>query len=459
MNHELPFESYLISVARPIKITAQKEREQIIREQYYNLFKIPSPKVMIDMLTDSGTGAISNEQLAGIIVGDESYAGSVSFEKMKRAINDITGFNFIIPTHQGRGAENVLHSAIVKDGDVVPGNTHFDTTKAHIEFRRATAVDCTIDESKETSNEHPFRGNLDLKKLEAVFLKTPKEKIPFTLITITCNSGGGQPVSLSNILAVKKLCKKYNIRLFFDMARFAENAYFIKTREKEYQSWPILDICREMFKDADGATMSAKKDAIVAMGGFVALKDEELYQKCATYSILFEGYLTYGGMTGGTMEALAIGLYETTDFHYLQSRITQVHKLGRLIKECGIPLIEPVGGHAVYVDAGKMLPHIPHAQYPAQVLAVALYVKGGIRGVEIGTVLADRDPFTHQERFQDHELLRLAVPRRTFTDNHMAYVASVLGEINKEKDKLKGLKIIWEPPILRHFTCRFAEVD
>lgn len=458
MEQDLPFESYLISAVRPIAITTKEERQQIIQEKHFNFFNIASEKVMLDLLTDSGTGAISNRQLAGIILGDESYAGSSSFERMKAAVKCITGFEYVIPTHQGRGAENVLHSAIIKEGDVVPGNAHFDTTKGHIEFRKARAIDCTIEEAKKASGQHPFKGNLDLGKLEDVLQKYPKEQIPFVLITITCNSGGGQPVSLANILGVKALCKKYGVRLFFDMARFAENAYFIKTREVEYKNWSIRDICLEMFKDADGATMSAKKDALVAMGGFLALNDSHIYQECANFSILFEGYLTYGGMTGGTMEALAIGLYEGTDYHYLHSRVGQVQRFGQHMKDVGIPIIEPIGGHAIYIDAGKLLPHIPHSQYPAQSLGVTAYVQGGIRGAEIGTVMADRDPVTGEERFQELELFRLAIPRRTFTDNHMDYVAKVFGEISQNREQVKGLRITWEAPRLRHFTCQFEEV-
>lgn len=459
MSESLPFESHLISVARPIPVTSRSERERIIRDYHYNLFQIPSHKVMIDMLTDSGTGAISNRQLAGIILGDESYAGSSSFEKMREAVRRLTGFEYVIPTHQGRGAENVLHSALIKAGDVVPGNAHFDTTKAHIEFRKARVVDCTIREARDPSSNHPFKGNLDLERLESVLKKYPREKIPFVLITVTCNSVGGQPVSLENITAVKALCQKYGVRLFFDMARFAENAYFIKTREARYATWSVREICRMMFAGADGATMSAKKDAITAMGGFLALKDEKLYEQCSSFGILFEGYLTYGGMTGGTMEAIAVGLYEGTDFHYLDSRVKQVQRLGERIKSYGVPLMEPVGGHAVYVDAGAFLSHMPHSQYPAQALSVAAYVEGGIRGVEVGTVLADRDPVTRQERFSELELVRLAVPRRTFTDNHINYVADVFGRLGQERHNIKGLRIVWEPPILRHFTCRFEPVE
>ncbi|MBI2500111.1 MAG: tryptophanase [Deltaproteobacteria bacterium] len=450
-----PFESYITSVIRPIHQTTREERLKIIQEVRYNLFKIPSKYVMIDLLTDSGTGGISNQQLAELILGDESYAGSASFEKMKEAVYEVTGFDYLIPTHQGRGAENVLCSTLVKEGDIVPGNSHFDTTKGHIEFRKATAVDCTIDAAREPTTQHPFKGNLDLEKLEEVLRSTPREGIPFVLITVTCNSGGGQPVSLENIRGVAELCKRYGVRLFFDMARFAENAYFIKSREPAFKDWSILKICREMFSQADGATMSAKKDAISAMGGFLALRDEELYQKCSVYSILFEGYLTYGGMTGGTMGVVAQGLREVTDEEYLRTRIMQVAQFGEGLQRREIPIIEPVGGHAIYIDAKRFLPPIPQSEYPAQALAVAAYIEGGIRGVEVGTVLADRDPRTGENRYPALEMVRLAIPRRTFSDNHLRYVAEVFEQLLRNRDQIRGLKITWEAPVLRHFTCQF----
>lgn len=453
------FESYLISVVRPIFKTTKEERLQIIKDAKYNLFKIPARKVMFDLLTDSGTGAISNAQLGEIITGDESYAGSESFDKMKETIKGIMGYDYVIPTHQGRAAENVLASALIKEGDVIPGNAHFDTTKGHIEFRKAEAVDCTIKESKDPTSTHPFKGNIDLSHLESVLSVHPKEKTPFVLITATCNTGGGQPVSLDNIKAVKDLCQKKGVRVFIDAARYAENAYFIKTREEKYKDWSIQKICHEMFRDTDGATMSAKKDAIVAMGGFLALKDHELYQSCSVYSILFEGYLTYGGMSGGTMASLAQGLKEAIEFDYLETRVEQVQRFGQWLRELGVPIVEPVGGHAVFIDVKKFLPHIPQSQYPAQALAVAAYIEGGIRGVEVGTVLADRDPKTRENRYPDLELVRLAVPRRTFTDNHLKYVAKVFGKLLQNREKIKGLTITWEPPILRHFTCQFEEAQ
>ena len=458
MSPEQNFESYLTSVVRPIFYTTREEREKIIKDAKYNLFKVPSKKVMFDLLTDSGTGAISNAQLSEIISGDESYAGSESFEKLKTIVKEITGFEHIIPTHQGRAAENVLASTLIKPGDVIPGNAHFDTTKAHIEFRKAKAIDCTISEAKDPTLFHPFKGNVDLEKLENVFRSHPKDKIPFTIVTITCNTGGGQPVSLENILEVKALCQKYQIRIFFDIARFAENAYFIKTREETYKDWSILNICEKIFENSDGAMMSAKKDAITAMGGFLALRDKTLYQECSVYSILFEGFLTYGGMTGGTMAAVAQGLRESTDLHYLKTRIEQVERFGKQLKNFGVPILEPTGGHAVYIDAEKFCPHLPREHYPAQALAVASYVEGGIRPVEVGTVLADRDPQTRQNRYEGLDLVRLAIPRRTYSDNHLNYVAHVYKTLLENFDQIRGLTITWEAPILRHFTCEFELV-
>ncbi|MBI4237255.1 MAG: tryptophanase [Deltaproteobacteria bacterium] len=455
MSPAAPFESYCTSVVRPLAQTTRVERERLIAAAHYNLFRLASDTVTFDLLTDSGTGAISNQQLAALIMGDESYAGSTSFEQMKSVITELTGFPFVIPTHQGRGAENVLHSALVHAGDVVPGNTHFDTTKGHIEFRKAHAIDCTIEAGKNPTSDHPFKGNIDLARLEEVLQAHPRERIPFVLITVTCNSSGGQPVSLENIQAVKTLCHRYGVKVFLDMARFAENAYFIKTREAAYRDWTIRAICREMFRDTDGATMSAKKDAITAMGGFLALHDEDLYRHCGTFSILFEGFLTYGGMTGGTMAAVAAGLQEATDFAYLQSRVEQVGRFGAWLQQAGVPIVLPVGGHAVYLDASRFLPHLQPTAYPAQALAVAAYVAGGVRGVEIGTVLADRDPETRAERHPPIELYRLAIPRRTYSDNHLRFVADTFAALLQQRDTIPGLEIIWEAPIMRHFTCQF----
>ncbi len=451
---ELPFaEPYKIKVVEPLRRSTREEREAWIRESSYNLFKLRSEQVFIDLLTDSGTSAMSHNQWSEIMLGDESYAGSSSFFKLKEVINNLLGLPLFVPTHQGRAAENLLFSAMLKKGDLVPGNAHFDTTKGHIEFRKATAVDCTIDEASDTSLYHPFKGNIDLGKLEQVFRNNPRKKIPLCLITITCNTSGGQPVSMKNIREVSNLCQKYGIPVFFDAARFAENAYFIKTREKEYAQKGIRDIVMEMFSCVDGATMSGKKDAIVNIGGFLACRDKVLFDRISMYCILYEGYLTYGGLAGRDLAAMAQGLLEGCEFDYLESRVRQVEYLGSLLRGYGVPIQEPTGGHAVFVDARKMLPHIPREEFQAQSLAVELYLEGGVRGVEIGALLADRDPASRENRYPRLELLRLAIPRRVYTSNHIEYVAACLGNIYERRDKIRsGLKIVKEAPIMRHFT-------
>ncbi len=457
---ELPYaEPYKIKVIENIRKSSRQEREQWIKESGYNLFKLRSDHVFIDLLTDSGTGAMSDEQWSEIMSGDESYAGSRSYFKLLDTINELLGMPYFLPTHQGRAAENVLFSALIKKGDVVPGNSHFDTTKGHIEFRKATAIDCTIDEAFDTKGLHPFKGNLDLQKLEDVFKKYQKEKIPVCIITVTCNTSGGQPVSMKNIREVSELCKKYGIKLIFDAARFAENAFFIKTREEEYKNVCIRDIVKEMFSYVDGATMSSKKDAIVNIGGFIALREKELFEKASVYNIMFEGYLTYGGLAGRDMAALSQGLWEGTNFHYLESRIGQVAYLGEKLKEYNIPIQEPTGGHAVFVDARLFLPNLPKEQFQAQTLAIELYKEGGVRGVEIGTLLADRDPQTRENRYPKLELLRLAIPRRVYTNNHMDYVAACLANIyDRRNDITTGYKIAKEAPIMRHFTVELEKM-
>jgi len=457
---ELPYaEPYKIKVVETIRKSTRQEREEWIKEAGYNLFNLQSDRVFIDLLTDSGTGAMSDEQWAEIMSGDESYAGSRSYFKLFNVIRELLGMPYFLPTHQGRAAENVLFSALINNGDIVPGNSHFDTTKGHIEFRKATAIDCTIDEAFDTTGHHPFKGNIDLQKLEDVFKKYPKEKIPLCIITVTCNSSGGQPVSMSNIREVSALCRKYGIKVFFDAARFAENAYFIKKREEGYENTGIRDIVKEMFSYVDGTTMSSKKDAIVNIGGFIALRDKELYDKASVYNIMFEGYLTYGGMAGRDMAALAQGLWEGTDFHYLESRIEQVAYLGKKLKEHNLPIQEPTGGHAIFVDAKRFLPNLPKEQYQAQTLAIELYKEGGVRGVEIGTLLADRDPETRENRYPKLELLRLAIPRRVYTNNHMDYVAACLANIYDRRNEItSGYKIVKEAPIMRHFTVELAKV-
>ncbi|MDO9594772.1 MAG: tryptophanase, partial [Lutibacter sp.] len=416
-------------------------------------------KVFIDVLTDSGTGAMSDKQWAEMMIGDESYAGSSSFLKLKETVKKITGFNYFLPTHQGRAAENVLFSALVKEGDIVPGNSHFDTTKGHIEFRKAKAVDCTIDEAFDTSNMHPFKGNVDLNKLEKVFKSHPKEKIPFVVLTITCNSAGGQPVSVQNTKEVSALCKKYGIPLYFDAARFAENAYFIKKREAGYENKTIKEIALEVFSYGDGMTMSAKKDGLVNMGGFIALNNEDVFKQATVFNIMFEGFITYGGLNGRDMGALAVGLDEATEFNYLESRVEQIAYLGQKLVEFGVPVQQPFGGHAIFLDANKFVPKIPRNEYRAQALAIEIYIVGGIRGVEIGTVLADRDPVTRENRYPELELVRLAIPRRTYTNNHMDYIAVALKNIYDTREEAKsGYTIVDEAPIMRHFTAKFKKI-
>lgn len=454
---KMPYaEPYKIKMVEAINQTTKEERIKAIEAAGYNLFNLRSSDVLVDLITDSGTGSMTDVQWSAMMLGDESYAGSNSFYKMKDTIKRILGFDFVLPTHQGRAAENVLFSALVKEGDVIPGNSHFDTTKGHIEYRKASCVDCTIDEAFDPTLIHPFKGNANIQKLEDT-IKKNQGKIPFVIMTVTCNNGGGQPVSLANLKEVRALCTKYKLPLFFDSARFAENAYFIKKREAGYADKTIKEIVAEMFALADGMTMSAKKDAIVNIGGFIAMRSEELYKKCSVFNIMFEGYLSYGGMAGRDMAALAVGLDENTEFNYLDARISQVEYLGNRLKEEGIPVMEPFGGHAIYVDALRFLPHIPQLQYPAQVLGVELYIEAGVRGVEIGTVLADRDPVTREERVPKTELLRLAVPRRVYTNNHMEVIVWGCKKVWERRNELKGLEIDYEAPIMRHFTSTFKK--
>jgi len=454
---ELPFaESWKIKMVEPIRKSTREEREQWLKDAHYNVFQLKAEQVYIDLLTDSGTGAMSDRQWAALMMGDESYAGARSFFRLKDTISGLTGFNFVIPTHQGRAAENVLFSYLVKEGDIVPGNSHFDTTKGHIESRRATALDCTIDEAKDTQLEHPFKGSVDLAKLEKA-LKEHADKIPFIIVTVTNNTAGGQPVSMENLRGVRALADKYGKRVVFDSARFAENAYFIKTREKGYADKTIKEIVREMFDLADGMTMSAKKDGIVNMGGFIATRHEDWYEGAKTFCIPFEGYLTYGGMNGRDMEALATGLDENTEFDNLQTRIHQVEYLAKRLDEFGIPYQRPAGGHAIFVDATKVLTHVPKEEFPAQTLTVELYREAGIRGCEIGYLLADRDPITRENRFGGLDLLRLAIPRRVYTDNHMDVIAVALKNVFDRRESItRGVKITWEAELMRHFTVQLA---
>jgi len=457
---ELPFaESYKIKMVEAIYKSTRKERTEWLHKANYNLFNLKSNQVFIDLLTDSGTGAMSDKQWAAMMEGDESYAGSSSFFNLKESIKNVLGFEHFLPTHQGRAAENVLFSVLVKEGDIVPGNSHFDTTKGHIEYRKAMAVDCTIDEAFITEKEHPFKGNLDLDKLEYVLKNNSKSKIPLIIVTVTCNTSGGQPVSMQNLKDVKNLAKKYEIPVCFDSARFAENAYFIKQRDPKYKDVSIKEIVKEMYTYADLATMSAKKDAIVSMGGFLAMNSKELYDKAATFNIMFEGFLTYGGLSGRDMNALAQGLDESTEIDYLETRIKQVEYLGNRLMEFGVPFQKPIGGHAIFLDAKKILNQVPKEEFQAQTLGCLLYLEAGVRGVEVGTILADRDPISKENRYPKLEFLRLAIPRRVYTNNHMDVVAVAIKNVyDKRHEITTGLKIEKEAPIMRHFTVELEKV-
>lgn len=457
---ELPYaESWKIKMVEPIRTSTRAEREEWLKRAHYNVFQLKADEVYIDLLTDSGTGAMSDRQWAALMMGDESYAGARSWFELKDTITRITGFDYVIPTHQGRAAENVLFSHLVKEGDYIPGNSHFDTTKGHIEARKAFAVDCTVDDAKNTQLEVPFKGNVDRKKLEKC-LEEHADRIPFIIVTVTNNTAGGQPVSMQNLREVRALADKYGKRVFFDSARFAENAYFIKTREKGYEDKSIKEIAREMFSLADGMTMSAKKDGLVNMGGFIATRWEDVYEGAKRFCIPFEGYLTYGGMNGRDMAALAVGLDENTEYEMLHTRIHQVEFLASLLDEYGIPYQRPAGGHAIFVDALKVLTNVPKEEFPAQTLTVELYREAGIRGCEIGYILADRDPVTRENRFGGNDFVRLAIPRRTYTDNHMRVIAAALKNVYDRRESIKhGVRITWEAELMRHFTVQLEPVE
>ena len=456
---ELPFaESWKIKMIEPIHKSTREQREQWLKEAHYNVFQLRADQVYIDLLTDSGTGAMRDRQWSELMLGDESYAGASSFYKFEAMVQRIFGFKHVIPTHQGRAAENVLFSYLVKPGMVVPGNAHFDTTKGHIESRKAQAIDVTIDEAHDTQLEIPFKGNVSLEKLEKV-LKENKGNVPFMVLTITNNTVGGQPVSMENIKATCKLCHQYGVPVVMDSARFAENAYFIKTREKGYADKTIKEIVREMYEDVDAATMSCKKDAIVNMGGFIATNRDDWYEGAKLYCIPFEGYITYGGLNGRDLNAIAQGLDENTEFDMLQTRIHQVQYLASLLDEYGIPYQRPAGGHAIFVDGDKVLDQVPKEEFPAQTLTCELYLEAGIRACEIGYMLADRDPVTRENRFGGLDLVRLCIPRRVYTDNHMKVVAAALKNVFDRRETIKhGVAIEWEAPLMRHFTVKLRRL-
>ena len=453
-------EPFRIKSVEPIRFTTREEREKILVEAGYNPFLIHADDVLIDLLTDSGTSAMSSKQWAGVMDGDESYAGSKSFYRFEAAVRKITGDKFIIPTHQGRAAEKILFSILGGEGKYIPNNTHFDTTRANIEFTGAEAVDLLNEIGKHPEQRADFKGNMDLEALENFIQEKGVDNIPVVMITITNNSGGGQPVSMQNIRETKEICDKYKIPLFLDACRFAENAYFIKKREEGYQDKSVLEICQEMFSYADGATMSAKKDALVNIGGFLSLNDEELAMKCRNLLIVTEGFPTYGGLAGRDLEAVAQGLEEVVDEHYLEYRIRSTEYLGEKMLNAGIPIIEPPGGHAIYIDAKRFIPQIPPNQYPGQSIVCELYLEGGIRSVEIGSVMFGKyHKATGELISPPMELVRMAIPRRVYTQSHIDYVAEVLIEVFKNKDKLKGYKITYEAPMLRHFTAKFEPIN
>ncbi|TRZ72738.1 MAG: tryptophanase [Streptomycetaceae bacterium] len=455
MEFKTIIEPFKIHSVATIAMTTQEQREKLIAEAGNNLFSLHSDDVLIDLLTDSGTGAMSRNQWAAIQRGDESYAGSPSWFKFKDAVQNLFPYTHVIPTHQGRAAEKILFTALGGPGKVIPSNTHFDTTRANIEYSKAEAVDLVIAEGRDPSSLHPFKGNMDLIALEEFIIKTGVENIPVVMMTITNNSGGGQPVSLENLKAVSEMCKKYNLPFFLDACRFAENAWFIREREAGQSERNVVDIVRDIASLADGMTMSAKKDPLGNIGGWLALNDDALAEKCRNLLILTEGFPTYGGLAGRDLEALAVGLTEIVSHDYLKYRITSTAYLGNALSELGIPVMLPIGGHAVYLDAKAFLPHVPALQYPGQSLAVELYKVGGIRGCEIGTVMFGRKP-DGSEVAAPMELVRLAIPRRTYTQSHIDYVIEVCAEVHKFASKLHGYKIVKEPASLRHFTSEFA---
>jgi len=449
-------EPFRIKMVEELNFTTKEERTKHLKEADYNVFLLKAEHVLIDLLTDSGTSAMSAKQWAAMMIGDESYAGSKSFYRFEEVVQDITGFKHIIPTHQGRAAERILFSSVGEKGKGIPNNTHFDTTRANIEFTGTVAADLVIEEGKHPEVIHPFKGNIDLEKLEAFIKETGVENVPIGMITVTNNSGGGQPVSMENIRKTSELLHKYDIPFFIDACRFAENSYFIKMREEGYEDKTIKEIAQEMFSYADGCTMSAKKDAFVNIGGFLAMNDDELAQKCKNLLILTEGFTTYGGLAGRDLDALAVGLTEVLEEPYLEYRYASICYFADKLRDGGVKIVEPPGGHAIYINAREFLPHIPLDQYPGWALSCALYESAGIRGVEIGSVMFGKpDPETGKEEAAPMDLVRLTIPRRVYTQSHVDYLAEAILELYNERDKVKGVKFKYQPPFLRHFTAKF----
>ena len=458
MKYKTIIEPFRIKMVESIRITTEKEREKFLKKAKYNLFLLKADDVIIDLLTDSGTAAMSSKQWSGMMIGDESYAGAKSWKKMESTIKELTGYSHVLPTHQGRAAERILYGCMGGKGKTFISNTHFDTTRANIEFSNAEAIDCPTKIGKKPSAKHPFKGNMNVSKLLSTIKDKHQENIAGVILTVTNNSGGGQPVSMKNAREVSDICKKYNIPLIIDACRIAENAYFIKQRENEYKSHTYKEIAQEMFALADGCTMSAKKDGIVNMGGFLALNSKELTNQCRNELIITEGFITYGGISGRDMEAIAIGLEEVFDPDYLQYRIASTTYLGEKLNQMEIPIMLPVGGHAVYIDAKALYSHIPVNQYPGQALVCNLYLKGGIRSSEIGSVMFGKKGKKGELIPAPMELVRLAIPRRVYTQSHIDYVIEVFEQIKKEKKKARGIKIVREPKYLRHFTSHFKFV-
>jgi tryptophanase len=443
-------EPFRIKSVEPLRRTTREQREQFLQDAGYNLFQIHASNILLDLLTDSGTSAMSTEQWAAVMRGDESYAGSESFYRLRRSVDGLMGFRHVIPTHQGRAAERILFSVLCKAGHIVPNNTHFDTTRANIEFTGAQAVDLPLSEAADTQARIPFKGNMDVKALDRLIQENGPERIPLVMITVTNNSGGGQPVSMANIEAVREITRRYGIPLYLDACRFAENAWFIRQNEAGYAELSPKEIAQRMFRLADGCTFSAKKDAFANIGGLLCTNDDKLAELEKDLLILTEGFPTYGGLAGRDLEAIAVGLEEILQPEYLEYRIASTAYLGRHIADHGVPIVEPPGGHAIYIDAGRMLPHIPKHQFPGQALAVELYRHAGVRSVEIGSVM-----FGDKAR---HELLRLAIPRRVYTQSHIDYLVEAILEVNERRSSLRGLEIVHEPPFLRHFSARFREL-